>query len=446
MKKFLSWLYLPEAYTPIISRMVGLLSLPIAVVIWFWTHAGVPGDLYPQPFNVPAWRIGHVIFDLPLPPEPLNYIIFGLFAVAALLLVAGQKFRILYIYMAAVLAYYASREWFVCCFFWVLLDFLFLVALSTRAGSSKDTSDQASPCRRLIQLALATCYLYSVLQKYLYPDFWLGISLESYFHDGFAVTPFFRDFVVQHPLPMSAWQACAVLVTVGEALIALGLFFKKTRLAACLLGLILHGGIIVLMDPIITIFSLEMWSAYLAFFDKKSAAVDSAKASDATGGAQCAAAHPLKTAFSVAFIALMLLMPARIYWQAGPPNDLLTLFDRTPWTFGMFLMRQKVDNLEIAYDDAAGQTHEMPVSGRMKTISNDNELIALARYVRQKNPQAAAIRINDQIIVNERRRILKTLIWNTPSKAGSWPEIAVASAGDYCRGAANRNPDSDRHP
>jgi hypothetical protein len=442
MKKFLSWLYLPDAYTPIISRMVGLLSLPIAVVIWFWTHAGVPGDLYPQPFNVPAWRIGHFILDLPLPSEPLNYIIFGIFVLCALLLVAGKKFRFLYIYMAAVLAYYASREWFVCCFFWVLLDFLFLVALSTRAGAP----DERSPCRRLIQIALATCYLYSVLQKYLYPDFWQGISLESYFHDGFAVTPFFRDFIVQHPLSISTWQACAVVVTVGEAFIALGLFFKKTRVAACLLGIILHGGIIVLMDPIISIFSLEMWSAYLAFFDKKPTSGDSAEGADAATGAASAAAHPLKTAFSIAFIALMLLMPARIYWLPGPPNDLLTLFDRTPWTFGMFLMRQKVDSLEIAYDDAGGQTHTLPVSGRMKTISNDNELIALANYVRQKNPAATSIRINDQIIVNERRRILKTLIWDAPSQADSWPKITVASAGDYCRGAANRNPDSDRHP
>ena len=157
------------------------------------------------------------------------------------------------------------------------------------------------------------------------------------------------------------------------------------------------------------------------------------------------ARHPIKTTVAVAALAALILIPARIYYLPGPPADLLTLFDRTPWTFGMFLMRQNVEAVDISYDDKSGAVHKIEPSGRIKTISNDNELLALAHYVHSQAPEATAIRINDQIIINERRRILKTLVWDKPG-SGTLPTIAVSAVGDYCRGAANKNPDCDRHP
>ena len=263
MANFLHWLYLPDGHLPLISRLVGWLSLPIGIVVWFWSHAGQPGPYYPQPFNVPAWRIGDYLLDPPLPPEAANIAIFALFAGAALALILGQRRRFLYVYMAAVLAYYTAHEWFVCCFFWVLIDFCFLVALSTSEPKA------ASPARRLIQITLASCYIFSVLQKLFYSDFWQGISLEAFFYDGFAVTPIFKNLIVSHPLPQIFWKSASIFLLFGEALIGVGLFFRQTRMLACALGVILHGGIIVVMEPIIAIFSLEMWTGYLAFFEKE---------------------------------------------------------------------------------------------------------------------------------------------------------------------------------
>jgi len=437
--KLTKWLYLPEGYTPVISRITGFISLPIGGVVWFWTHAGSGLKPYPEPFNVPAWQLGGHLLNLSLPPEAVNIIFFLLFAVSCLLLIAGKNYRPLYIYMAAVLAYYCCREWFVCCFHWVLIDFCFLLALAFRSKGKKVSS--ASPTRRLIQLTLCFCYLFGVLQKLFYPDFWQGLSLEAFFYDGFAVTPFFKDFFIKNQLPMSFWQAASIFLMTGEAFIGAGLFFKATRIPACLLGLALHGGIIVMMEPIIAVFSIEMWTGYLAFFEGKSGVRANQVKDQVLEGAS-----PIKTCLSLAFIALMILMPLRIYYLPGPPIELLTLFDRTPWTFGMFLMRQKIEQLEIAFDDQEGQTHIVEVAGRIKTASSDNELLSIAHYVLKNHPAAKSIRLNDLIVVNERRAILKTLIWDNPSTQGSLPKIAVTSAGDYCRGAANRSPEPVHHP
>jgi hypothetical protein len=441
--KVVDWLYLPDALVEVISRLVGVISLPVAATVWIWTHAGCVGTYYPQPFNVPTWRFGTSLLPVPLPPEPINIAVFVLFAAASLLLIFGKWYRPLYIYMASVLAFYTAREFFVCCLHWVLLNFLFLAALSFRA---KDPAGR-SPTRRLIQLTVASCYIFGVLQKIFYPDFWQGLSLEAAFYDGFAVTAPFKSFFIEHQLPMSFWSASAVLLILVESAVAVGLFFKKTRLAACALGLVLHGGIVVMMEWVLAIFSLEMWTGYLAFFDAKEKTKNTVTAEPGPEKIPPSfKPSPLKTALSLIFIALLIFMPLRIYYLPGPPADLLTLFERTPWGFGMFLMRQKVEELNIAFEDSHGQTHNVEASGRMHTASNDNELIAIAAYVSKNNPDARCIRINDVIVVNESRRILRTLIWDQPQSPTSSPKISVASAGDYCRGAANRSPVVGRHP
>jgi hypothetical protein len=443
LQKIEQWLLLPESYIPWLSRLTGLLSLPVATIVWFFAHSGVKGAFYPQPFSVPTWRLAFAGGDWtiapPLPPEPLNIIVFTLFALGCILLMAGKNKRAIYIYMASVLAYYTAIDWFVACFFWVLLDFLFLAALAFRApGEGKEASANKSATRRLIQLTLASCYLFGVVQKALFSDFDRGISLESFFHDGFAVTAPFKDLFISHPMPAAFWQAASTFLLYAESFIGLGLFFKKTRLIACGLGLFLHGGIIVMMEPVITIFSLEMWTGYLAFFDKKT--------TESTSSESTLRYRTAYFASALIFVAALVLMPARIYFLPGPPEELLTLFDRTPWTFGMFLMRQKVASITISYDDKTGQTHSIEPSGRIETFSNDNELSALARYVKKEHNDAQSISINDLIIVNERRQILKTLIWKDTDSPVSRPVIRVASAGDYCRGAANKDPDCGHRP
>jgi len=457
--KLRDWLYQSEGLIPLFSRLVGLISLPIGGVVWFFSHSGCGGDLYPGPFNVPAWRIGSYLVPVPLPPEPVSIIIFALFGLAAVLLIVGKNSRPLYIYMASVLAYYCSRDFFVCMLHWVLLNFLFLLALAFRCknatGAKEPPAESRSPARRLIQLTICSCYLFGVLQKLFYPDWCQGLSLEAAFYDGFAVTAPFRPLFIDHPLPLSVWQANAIFLLFAETFIGLGLFFKPTRIAACILGFFLHGGILVMMDPLLSLFSLEMWLGYLAFFEKRHKKAQ-ALTPEQTTPPQAA---PIKTALALAYLALILIMPLRIYFLPGPPPELLTLFERTPWTFGMFLMRQKQESLDIAYEDQGGVRHVVEPSGRMKTASNDNELIAIAKYIFEQHPEAKKVSVNALIVVNERRQILRTLIWDkSASSSGSssgsssasfssaQPQISVTDAGQYCRGAANKNPEGDRHP
>jgi len=469
------WLYQSEGLIPLFSRLVGLISLPIGGVVWFFSHSGCGGELYPGPFNVPAWRFGSYLVPVPLPPEPVNIIVFALFGLAAVLLIVGKNSRPLYIYMASVLAYYCSRDFFVCMLHWVLLNFLFLLALAFRcqnaSGAKEPSAESRSPARRLIQLTICSCYLFGVLQKLFYPDWCQGLSLEAAFYDGFAVTAPFRPLFINHPLPLSIWQANAIFLLFAETFIGLGLFFKPTRIAACILGFFLHGGILVMMDPLLSLFSLEMWLGYLAFFEKrrKKAPAGQQTSAEAPDPAPEPAptlaptpdqttppqASPIKTALALAYLALIIIMPMRIYFLPGPPPELLTLFERTPWTFGMFLMRQKQGSLEIAYEDQNAVRHVLEPSGRMKTASNDNELIAIAEYVFRQHPEAKKVSVNALIVVNERRQILRTLIWDkatssaansAASSCGSQPHISVIDAGQYCRGVANKNPAGDRHP
>jgi len=442
------WLYQSEGLLPLFSRLVGLISLPIGGIVWFFSHSGSGGPYYPGPFNVPAWRFDSYLMPVPLPPEPLNFIVFGLFGLAAILLVAGKNSRLLYLYMASVLAYYCSRDFFVCMLHWVLLDFLFLLALAFRGqkGSSADKTAPRSPARRLIQLTICSCYLFGVLQKVFYPDWCQGLSLEAAFYDGFAVTPPFRPLFVNHPLPLALWQANAIFLLFAETFIGLGLFSKRTRIAACVLSFFLHGGILLMMEPVLSLFSLEMWLGYLVFFDAKKDKKEKEEEEEeqaAESAAETGGGSKTSTALALAFIALIIVMPLRIYFLPGPPAELLTLFERTPWTFGMFLMRQKQESLDIGYEGADGQRHTVESQGRMKTASNDNELIAIAQYVRANHPEAKSISVNAVIVVNERRRILRTLVWNGPD---SQPRITVSDAGQYCRGVANKNPAADHHP
>ena len=70
------YLYTTPGYTAWIARLTGLVSIPISMVVWWYTHAGCGGP-YPGPFNVPTWWMGDRPLDLPLPPEPVNILIFA---------------------------------------------------------------------------------------------------------------------------------------------------------------------------------------------------------------------------------------------------------------------------------------------------------------------------------------------------------------------------------
>lgn len=417
-RRFQNWLYLPEAYTGLISRLTGLSAILFLPVIWVWTHAGSGIAGYPMPYNVPAYKVGNYLLQVPLPAEPVNLATFAFFVLCSFMLIIGKGRRWLYLYMLAFILYYCSRDFLPACYHWIILPTCYLGALALNNKGSY-------PARRLIQVAVVSCYLLGVVQKLTIPDFWQGHTFASFFDKGWALNGLFKPFFAGLDLPLSFWAVFSCSVLLVETYIGLGLCFKKTRFSAIVLGLLLHGGIALTMDFVIAIFTLVMWTGYIAFYEKRSeiSAIAAGEEQPATS------ARLPQTALSAIFIAVMLLVPLRIYLPGEPTNDVLTLFDRTPWAYTMFILRQDVNSvkIELSEKSADGTIRQNSIEpfGRMLTTSTVNDMISLARYVIASHPDALTVDVQSLITVNRHRYILKKVHWSKPAIQGGDNDISA---------------------
>ena len=394
------YLYTTPGYTAWIARLTGLVSIPISMVVWWYTHAGCGGP-YPGPFNVPTWWMGDRPLDLPLPPEPVNILIFAIFNIFAIAMVLNRHRPFMPLLMSMALAYCCSRDYLIASWHWILLDFIFLFALGLATPGRK------SPTRRIIQIAIVGCYLFGVMHRALYPDFLSGLTFKQFFADGFACNDWCKSTVMQIASGMSdtAWQAMALITLVGEVGIGLGLCFKRTRMMAVILGLILHLGITVVMEPLLLLFTIDMFVGYLAFFDGKGdEAVEMPKPGIATN---------LRTMAAIAMIALEIAIPLRIYWPNEETRDwrTLTLFARAPWSFGMFILRQEAIAVHCYVDDK-------PISvpggekgkNRFDNLATDNEMKTAARYLLSLHPEAKNARVETVVVINGARTLRKATV------------------------------------
>jgi len=203
----------------------------------------------------------------------------------------------------------------------------------------------------------------------------------------------------------TAWQAMALITLVGEVGIGLGLCFKRTRMMAVILGLILHLGITVVMEPLLLLFTIDMFVGYLAFFDGKGdEAVEMPKPGIATN---------LRTMAAIAMIALEIAIPLRIYWPNEETRDwrTLTLFARAPWSFGMFILRQEAIAVHCYVDDK-------PISvpggekgkNRFDNLATDNEMKTAARYLLSLHPEAKNARVETVVVINGARTLRKATV------------------------------------
>ena len=393
-------LYTAPGHTAWIARLTGLVSIPISMVVWWYTHAGCGGP-YPGPFNVPTWWMGDRPLDLPLPPEPVNILIFAIFNIFAIAMVLNRHRPFMPLLMSLALAYYCSRDYLIASWHWILLDFIFLFALGLA------TTEKKSPTRRIIQVAIVGCYLFGVMHRALYPDFLSGLTFKQFFADGFACNEWCKSTVMRcvAGLPDAAWQAMAVSTLLGEIGIGLGLCFKRTRMMAVILGLILHLGITVVMEPLLLLFTIDMFVGYLAFFDGKG----DQNAEMPTPGI----ATNLHTVAAIAMIALEIAMPLRIYWPNEETSDWrsLTLFARAPWSFGMFILRQEAITVHCYVD---GKPVAVPGrekgKNRFDNLATDNETKTAARYLLSLHPEAKSARVETVVVINGARTLRKATV------------------------------------
>ena len=393
---FVDWLFLPNTHLGWTSRLTGFAALPILAVVWVWSHGGH------GPTNIPAWRIGPHLLYLPLPPESVNHLAFLMAAVAGVVMVLGFKNKLWPLTIAIVIGYYGATDWVACGCHFIVLEWITLIALLFE-------NQERSATRRIIQVSTVICYLYTGLQKLLFPDFRDGYSFEATFADGWGLNELWRHVLPVAHLGHGFWVFMSWATIVGEFSLGLGLCFPKTRKATAMCAILFHVAISALLDLFISMFSLVMWAGLTTFFDEK----DTKKRGD-TSTSTVDSANFITTlltpkinvqaSLAAVLLAVLVFFPLRIYFYPGRPVDKLGFFDRSPWSFCMFLARQETTRLDAKYQDAEGQWHDHPIgkSERWGGISSDNETYALAAYMFKVHPDAKRVRIETDILLNGR--------------------------------------------
>lgn len=447
LDKTADWFFLPPAYTGLIARLTAMAALPCALVLWVLGQGGQ------GPYIVPAWRFGTAFLELPALPPLVQITVFSAYFLAGLWLLFGKFHRFPVIILASVIAYYGSRDLMASHMSFVVLTFTYLISLLF--------ADLKKPscARRLIQINLTLCYFYSDFWKVLFPPFMAGESFQAEFADGWALKEMWVPFVTSVNPPLVFWQAFSWLTILVEGFIVAGLWIPGLRMAAAITGVILHGGIAVVMDKdhILTIFSLIILTGYLAFFDRKQPperkvaektagkaqvnadTTDEANVDETNVGEASASAAPVDedaasaqaprkikrrdTIFAVIVSAIMIAIPARVLFWQGRPIDSLSFFDRSPWTYSMFVMRLQTLEVRARYQDSDGNWHtvfsfdkeeknnlNLDVWKRSKDASSDNELIAIAKHVFRTEPNADTVEVISIYQFNKRQIEKKRLV------------------------------------
>jgi hypothetical protein len=434
-QRFVDWLYLPNSFIGLTRRLVGVEALLVLVVVWVWSHGG------PGPTNVPAWRIGPHLLHLPLPPEPITSALFTLAAFSALAMFLGSAFKVWPLILFCFIGYFSSIDWMASGCHFIVLEWLMLFAFLLE-------SPGRSPTRRLIQVSTVLCYFYTSTQKVLFPDFVAGWSFETMFSDGWSLGAAWRGILPVEHFGHGFWVFFSLFTIVAEYLLAFGLVFPRTRRLTLLVGILFHLGIAIFLNKFITVFSICMWACLSTFIDEPTAAEVESGGKSAllvravawltawTKGmkktvysfarrqhlgilvkdpAQEEAAKEksvrltpavrLQSAISFVMLSLMVLFPLRVYFFQGRPLDRLSFFDRSPWSYCMYLARQETLRLDVQYQDQQGNWRIHPIDkkkDRWGRACGDNELYALADYVFAVHPDARRVRIDNEIVMNGR--------------------------------------------
>lgn len=387
--RFIEWLYLPSAYMGIVRRLVGLNALAIAMICYVWSRGG------PGPYIIPAWRIGSHMLEVPLPPDIVANSLLSLVGISGCCMMWGFKNKIFPLICALVIGYFASIDWVIAGSHYNVMEWVMLVALLF-------DSEGRNPSRRIIQLNIFLCYFITSVQRACFPDFHAGYSMQTMFADGWAFNNTWRDILHLQSLPHSFWEGLSWFTIFFEFYLCFGLLFKRTRLSALILAALFHLAIVIFLDRLLLVFSITMWAGLLTYVDKKSEEPLLTQPVTLTNAVQ------RQAGIALAFMLFLVLFPLRIFLY-DRPIDKLSFFDRSPWSFCMFLARQETDRLLVQYQDAQGVWHTEPNRGRMGRISSDNELYGIGNWIFRTHPDAVKARIENDIIMNGRLRQNKVL-------------------------------------
>lgn len=384
------WLYLPDGYLPLLSRLIGPYMISISPIVWNWQHGG------PGPYIVPAWRLADKFFIPPMLPPTFTDCWFIASGVTCFLMMLGFRQKILLLLPISVLAYFGPRDFWACGSHFIVMCFCYLVALLFQHPGKPSCS------RRLIQVSIFLCYFLSAVQKILYPDYLLGYSMEAEFKDGWGLAEFWGRLIAPLNLPHWLFFLASIGSIILELFVAFGLFSKRLRKYALAAGIAFHLVILIFFNIFISWFSIVMFIGYLAFIDKKD---ESSTAIQDTNPPSLAEAL-----WALCYLLVITAIPLRIYLR---PDQLATLsmLDRTPWSFCMFLDREEPKSLDIRYKGGDNIWHQYTPAptDRTKDTKSDSDIYSLSSYIFHKYPEAQEVRIELELSVNKRAKKFKSL-------------------------------------
>lgn len=395
-KHLTNWLYLDEGYLSLIRRLVGFLLLQVLPMELFWLYKATP-------YRVTSWRWDNCLIQLPLFPFTLDAVLWSAYAISAGFLIFGSRRKIfLFLPVLTLLTYSFVERLTVQSSFVVLLFAYCLALMFYRSGLSMS--------RRLIQLSVSSCYLFSVLHK-MHPEFLQGHTLHYILGNGIAMRPGISEFMqsLHITLPVAESMTFGALCT--ELFLAIGPWFKPTRKPAFFMAFVLHTTFSILWTGI-EAFAFVMWTGLLSFCDNRKIM---------TAGSIPSQSPRIKELVAAGlFVALLIFMPARFFFAGTEAFKTMTFGERWPWSFAMYLFWEEPQTPGLRYRDNNGQWHSLPIEGRMPTTTSTSDMLKLVEYASKRNPEAQEIELSIDLKVNGRylhhrqcRYIREGINWRT---------------------------------
>lgn len=385
-KPIFSFFILTENGLDALTRITGLLTLYSCWEIFKrlnWLR---------EEYQVETWWLQDWSLSLP-DSELIATALLYICAASACFMVAGAKGKWAPIVAAICLAYVTSLDVNIAFPHSFFLNIWLCLALSfRRAGGSSS--------RRLVQIALFSCYALSALQKLFTPEFLSGNALAA-LRFGSNLQPWAARLASQIPSESEFWRLFAFAVVFAELFFAFGLLHERTRKYA-VAGIIVFQSLIFLsMDPHIAPLHLTIFACCLAFYNPFAR---TKKAEDA------ASQEPglFYKALTVFAAAALLAIPLRIYFYPGAFQR-MSMLDRRPWTFCMFVTMEGRYKTSIVLKKRDGSLVWLKPRGRMEYLSSDTDLYALAKYLEKVTPQIEELKIETQYEVGIGRKDHKVL-------------------------------------
>jgi len=375
----LKFFYHDNTHVDLIRRLTGLLLLVPCIL-------GIALFVEGQPYFVPAWRIGTLFFRLPQMPLFIYIALWAACAACGLLLMWGKTSKIFLIIPAVAIAFLGTCEYTCIIFSYFILTWLFIIALLFHREPHSCT-------RTIIQLSIASCYFFSVLEK-LHPEWLDGSTIYQIVTDGWELRPQFV-FIKHLGISHEAAGLLAIATVCTELFLSVAMFFKVTRNIAFLAGIIMHLAMAVLLQYV-EIFSITMLVGYLAFHERQPKQFIPQSSVPRT-----------EALLILAVTMLIVWMPLRFYLLSDLPITYLSFSDRLPWSFAMFLFHEELEDVTAKYLGIDNRWQSIQISERMTRANNISEIYALAEYIGQCHPEAVEISVSNKLTINGHWTITK---------------------------------------